>query len=96
MKLVKNSGNDRVVDELRQCHAPHFTLDVASPAFSLFAFGEVRELLANLDRLWDSLPASPEGKSSLIARLKGLIEHKEPSLIYFLILFDVLPIVIVS
>jgi len=199
MKLIKNSGNDRVVDELRQCLAPHSTLDVATTAFSLFAFGEVRELLAILDRcrlvlpgdeggdlallggaadrpfrnrlqarwlarqcadwidrkadvrrvtgiipqatliagnpegagdrviigncpfttdglgitpgnqfgliqssesaeecallgswftgLWNSLPASPEGKSSLIARLTGLIEHKEPSLIYFLILF---------
>ena len=199
MKLIKNSGNDRVVDAMRQCLAPHATLDIASTSFSLFAFGEVRELLANLSRcrlvlpaneagelgllgaaadrpfrnwlearwlarlcaewidkkaevrrvagfipqaaliagnpdgtsdrviigtcqftteglgitpgnqfgliqssesaeecamlgswfagLWNSLPTSPDGKSSLIADLKGLFDHKAPSLIYFLILF---------
>ncbi len=37
--------------------------------------------------LWYSLPASPEGASSFIARLRDLIENKPPSLIYFLILF---------
>ena len=37
--------------------------------------------------LWNSLPASADGKDSLIARLRDLIEHKAPSLIYFLILF---------
>jgi hypothetical protein len=199
MKLIKNSGNDRVVDALRESLVSHSALDVASSAFSLLAFGEVWKLLAILDRcriavpedqggglgllggvadrtfrnrlegrwlarlcaewidektevkrvpgmipqsaliarnpdgagdrviigncpftteglgitpgnqfgliqssesadectmlgswftgLWETLPASPEGKSSLIARLKGLFEHKGPSLIYFLILF---------
>ena len=40
MKLIKNSGGDRVVDELRQCLAPNGTLDLATPAFSLFAFAD--------------------------------------------------------
>ncbi len=199
MKLIKNGGNERVIDELRKCLAAQSALDIASPAFSLFAFGEVRELLKNLakcrivlpetkagglallgtesDRpfrnrlhtrwlarhcaewiekkaevkrapgtipqaalitestdpalsrvitgncpftteglgitpgnqfsliqssenadecamlgswftaLWKSLPSSPEAKDALFAELKGLIEHKGPSLIYFLILF---------
>lgn len=49
MKLIKNSGNDRVVDELRQVLTPPASLDFASPMFSLFAFAELRELLGTLD-----------------------------------------------
>lgn len=49
MQLIKNSGSDRVVDELRKCLAGGATLlDVASPAFSLFAFSEIRELMVGL------------------------------------------------
>jgi hypothetical protein len=44
MKLMKNSGNDRVVDALRESLGSHSALDVASSAFSLFAFGEVWKL----------------------------------------------------
>ncbi len=46
MKLIKNSGNDRVIDELRACLTPQGMLDIASPSFSLFAYGEVQDLLA--------------------------------------------------
>ena len=49
MKLIRNTGNDRVIDELRQGLSPSSSLDLASPAFSLFAFGELRELLEKLD-----------------------------------------------
>ena len=199
MKLIKNSGDDRVVDALRSSLAALSTLDVASPAFSAFAYGELRELLGKIakcrivlpddkagdlsllgsssDRpfrnrlqarwlarqchqwvetlaevrtlpgimpqstliagrldssltrvitgncaftteglgitpgnqfsliqssespeecsllgswftaLWNGLPASPEAKRSLLARLAQLFEHKEPSLIYYLTLF---------
>ena len=199
MKLIKNSGDDRVVDALRSSLATLSTLDVASPAFSAFAYGELRELLGKIakcrivlpddqvgdlsllgsssDRpfrnrlqarwlarqchhwvekyaevrtlpgimpqstliagrldssltrvitgncaftteglgitpgnqfsliqssespeecsllgswftaLWNGLPASPEAKRSLLARLVQLFEHKEPSLIYYLTLF---------
>ena len=66
MKLIKNSGNDRVVDELRRCLAPQATLDIASPAFSLFAFAEVRELLENLSGSRLILPADEMGDLALI------------------------------
>lgn len=45
MKLIKNSGNDRVLDELRRCLVANSKLDLASPAFSLFAFAELRDAL---------------------------------------------------
>ena len=45
MKLIRNTGSDRVIDELRQTLTPPSSLDLASPAFSLFAFGELRDLL---------------------------------------------------
>ena len=48
MKLIRNSGSDRVVDELRRCLTPQGTLDIATPKFSLFAFGELQERLAQL------------------------------------------------
>lgn len=68
MKLIKNSGNDRVIDELRRWLAPHSTLDVASPAFSLFAFGEIRELLANLANSRLVVPSSESGDLALLGK----------------------------
>jgi len=35
MKLIKNTGSDRVIDELRQTLAPPSSLDLASPRFPL-------------------------------------------------------------
>ena len=58
MKLIKNTGNDRVIDELRQTLAPPSSLDLASPAFSLFAFAELRDLLEKLDTCRVVLPAT--------------------------------------
>ena len=58
MKLIKNTGNDRVIDELRQTFAPPSSLDLASPAFSLFAFAELRDLLEKLDACRVVLPAT--------------------------------------
>lgn len=49
MKLIKNAGSDRVIDELRQSLLPQSSLALASPAFSLFAFAELRELLEKLE-----------------------------------------------
>ena len=57
MKLIKNTGSDRVIDELRQTLAPPSSLDLASPAFSLFAFAELRDLLEKLDACRVVLPA---------------------------------------
>jgi Helicase conserved C-terminal domain/SNF2-related domain len=48
MKLLKNQGTDRVIDELRSGLAAGGSLDAASPNLSLFAFGELREVLQRL------------------------------------------------
>lgn len=48
MKLIKNAGRDRVIDELRHCLEKGSTLDIASPAFSLYAFSELQDMIANL------------------------------------------------
>ncbi len=66
MKLIKNSGNDRVVDELKRCLAPRSSLDVASPTFSLFAFAELRELLNGLASCRLVLPADEAVDLSLL------------------------------
>ena len=58
MKLIKNTGSDRVIDELRQTLAPPSSLDLASPAFSLFAFAELRDLLEKLDACRVVIPAA--------------------------------------
>jgi hypothetical protein len=49
MKLVKNTGSDRVIDELRQALASDSPFALASPAFSLFAFAELHQALEKLD-----------------------------------------------
>jgi len=48
MRLVKNTGNDRVVDELRKVLVSQSCLDIASPSFSLFAFAELQDLLEKI------------------------------------------------
>jgi hypothetical protein len=66
MRLLKNSGNDRVVDELRQYLAPQGALDVATPALSLFAFGELNDRLSKLARCRFVLPSSRSGDLALL------------------------------
>lgn len=66
MKLVKNSGTDRVVDELRRSLAPQGTLDIATPAFSLFAFAELHDALGKLERCRLVLPSSGTGDPGLL------------------------------
>ena len=58
MKLIKNIGNDRVVDELRICLVPQSSLDIASPSFSLFAYAEIRSLLEKLNRCRLVIPSA--------------------------------------
>lgn len=48
MKLLKNQGTDRVVDELRSNIVKGGSLDLATPELSLFAFAEIREMLGRL------------------------------------------------
>ena len=66
MKLIRNTGNDRVIDELRQTLATHASLDLASPAFSLFAFAELRDLLEKLDSCRMVLPTSDNDEVGLV------------------------------
>ena len=51
MKLIHNTGTDRVIDLIR----PHFKrgnqLGCVTPSFSLYAFAEMREVLSALDRV---------------------------------------------
>ena len=65
MKIIKNTGNDRVIDELRHSLVPPSSLDLASPAFSLFAFAELRDLLEKLDTCRVVLPATTGGDVGL-------------------------------
>ncbi len=44
MKLIRNSGNERVIDRLREWLAQGASIDLMSPIFSVHAFAEVREL----------------------------------------------------
>ncbi len=66
MKLIPNAGNDRVIDELRTRLAGDSTLDVASSAFSLFAYAEMRELLETVDRCRIVLPTCDDGELKLL------------------------------
>lgn len=65
MKLIRNTGNDRVIDELRQALTPPSTLELASPAFSLFAFAEMRDLLERLEACRILLPRTKEDELGL-------------------------------
>ena len=65
MTLIRNTGSDRVIDELRQSLLPESSLDMASPAFSLFAFAELRQLLENLDACRVVLPAANDSDLGL-------------------------------
>jgi hypothetical protein len=48
MKLLSNTGDERVIDELCRTLTPGATLAAASSAFSLFAFSELRPHLESL------------------------------------------------
>ncbi|MFC1999169.1 helicase-related protein [Chloroflexota bacterium] len=61
MKLVSNTGTDRVIDVLRQATRPGASLDIASPALSLFAFLELRDLLNHVAHSRLILPVDTTG-----------------------------------
>ena len=48
MKVLQNTGTDRVIDLIRPGLLPDHQLDLITPSFSLFAFAEVRAELARL------------------------------------------------
>ena len=66
MRLIKNTGNDRVVDELRTCLVPHSSIDIASPMFSLYAFAEVRTLFEKLDRCRLVIPFAKDADLNIL------------------------------
>ena len=66
MKILKNHSTDRVIDELRACLTTGGRLDVASPELSLFAFGELREVLRRLSGTRLILPLVQASGQSLL------------------------------
>ena len=66
MKLLKNQGLDRVIDELRANLAAGGSLDVATPGLSLFAYGELRDLLQRLSACRLILPSAQANAQSLL------------------------------
>ena len=56
MRLIRNAGTDRVIDNLQQCLEPGASLGVATPAWSIFAFGELRERLAAIANARVAIP----------------------------------------
>lgn len=63
MKIIKNSGTDRVIEELRKSLDPHSRLDLVTSDFSLFAFSEVQNQLSKIKRIRIILP--PHQRSAL-------------------------------
>jgi hypothetical protein len=60
MKLLKNTGTERVFDHLKLALASGSSLDAASSAFSLFGFAELRESLAQLAKCRLVLPSTSQ------------------------------------
>ena len=66
MKLLKNQGSERVIDELRSSLTSGGGLDAASPALSLFAFGELRDALRRLNAARLVLPVAQVDAQALL------------------------------
>ena len=66
VKLIKNTGDNRVIDEIRAALGPRTTLDIASPAFSVFAFGEAKSLLENIERCRLVIPTPSDSEPQLL------------------------------
>ncbi len=56
MKIIRNSGAERVIDLVRPQIQPGYRLDAVTPALSLFAFAELMKEAARLDRARLLLP----------------------------------------
>jgi len=56
MRIIGNTGTDRVVDLLRPRLLQGSRLDVVSPSFSLFAFAELLDLLSGIEKAQLLLP----------------------------------------
>lgn len=65
MRLITNSGSDRVIDLVRPHLQPGHQLACVTPSFSLFAFAQLREVLAHLEQVQLILPPSDDGLAFL-------------------------------
>ncbi|MBX3690060.1 SNF2-related protein, partial [Dokdonella sp.] len=65
MRIIRNSGAERVIDLVRPQMQPGYRLDVVTPALSLFAFAELMKEAARLDRARLLLPQEGMGLSDL-------------------------------
>ena len=66
MKLISNTGTNRVIDALRQSFQSGASLDIATPFLSLFAFAELRDLLNHATHSRLILPLNPDGDLTLL------------------------------
>ena len=60
MKLIHNTGADRVIDLMRPHLKPGNQLGCVTPSFSLYAFAELRDALAGLEKVQLILPPDDE------------------------------------
>ncbi|XNX70540.1 helicase-related protein [Stenotrophomonas maltophilia] len=60
MKLIQNTGTQRVIDLMRPNLKHGNRLDCVTPSFSLYAFAEIREALSALDRVQLIVPPDNE------------------------------------
>ena len=65
MRIIRNSGAERVIDLVRPQMQPGYRLDAVTPALSLFAFAELMKEAARLDRARLLLPQEGMDLASL-------------------------------
>ena len=58
MRLIKNTGTERVIDEVRSSMTAATSLDLASPTWSLFAYDELRNQLSDISQARILLPTT--------------------------------------
>ena len=66
MKLIKNTGSDRVIEELRSSILPGAAMDMATSSISLHAFGELSKALVNIESCRLVLPEKIDLTASLL------------------------------
>ena len=66
MRLIKNAGNDRVIDELRRSLASGSVMDMATSALSLHAFGELAKELGSISSCRLVVPDALELDTALL------------------------------
>lgn len=73
MKLLRNSGNERVIDRLRDWLRPGASIDLMSPEFSLHAFAEMQDMMAKPGRIRLLL-----GEENLLSNLSSAARRTFP------------------